>query len=110
MLEDNNPEKDLEFVAMTLEQSFHADSRHLRQMLMSSSFSGTPEEREALIKKISDLESQFCEATLDKLRKNYNLDKGKIMPEWNRQYGFLKGQVYKICGYTKPSNPYKDLW
>ncbi len=108
MEQDNQTE--LELVSMTLEQSFHSDSRHLRQMLMSSSFSGTPEQRESLMNKISDLESQFCEATLDKLRKNYNLDKGKIMPEWNRQYGFLKGQVYKICGYTRPSNPYMDLW
>ena len=108
MEKDNG--QDLELVAMTLEESFHADSRHLRQMLMSSSFYGTPEERESLMRKISDLESQFCEATLDEMRKKYGIDKGKVMPEWNRQYGFLKGQVYKVCGYTKPNNPYKDLW
>jgi hypothetical protein len=110
MLEDNNQEKDLEFVAMTLEQSFHADSRHLRQMLMGNFFSGTPEEREALIKKISDLESKFCQATIDTVRQKHELDKGKVMPEWNRQYGFVKLQVYKACGYTKPNNPYQDLW
>ena len=108
--EYNKPRAELEPVTTTLEDYFHSESRHLRQMLMSSSFSGTPEERETIMKNIADLEGSFCQATIESLRENYTIDKGKVMPEWNKQYGFLKLKVYKICGYTRPENPYQNMW
>lgn len=90
-----------EIELMTLPESYYADCKHLRQLLNSTSFEGTPEQRKSLLGKLNELEGEFSNISLDKIRENYKDKSDLILPEWNRRYGMIKLQVYKTCGYTR---------
>lgn len=95
----SNLDQSWEPVTMSLSESYISDCKHLKQLLNSTSFEGTPEQRISLLNKILDLEGEFSSINLEKMRENYK-NKSAIFPEWNRRYCLVKLAVYKACGYT----------
>lgn len=96
-------------VMMSLSESYTMDCRHIKQLLNSTSFEGTGEQRASLLNRVIELEGELTSISLDKMRENYK-NKKTIFPDWNRKYSMIKLAVYKACGYTVRNEKIENIF